>query len=127
MALPTLFTLLTTGSVMGMITYERDCTILPTPTPTSTPTPTPTPTPEPTVTPTPEPQCIRNGDVNGDTVLTAGDAQLAFQIALGVISPTYEEACAADCNNDGVVTAGDAQLIFLGALGLGQCADPVAG
>jgi hypothetical protein len=75
-------------------------------------------------TPTQNP-CINNGDVNDDGVITAGDAQLAFQIALGMIIPTYEEACAADCNGDDQVTAGDAQMIFLAALGSASCVDPI--
>lgn len=75
-------------------------------------------------TPTQNP-CINNGDVNQNGVITAGDAQLAFQIALGMITPTYEEACAADCNGDDQVTAGDAQMIFLTALGSANCVDPI--
>ncbi|MBN1295804.1 succinylglutamate desuccinylase/aspartoacylase family protein [bacterium] len=70
-------------------------------------------------------ECINNGDVNFDGVATAGDAQMAFQIALGSISPTPEQFCAADCNADEAVTAGDAQSIFLLALGSGACADPI--
>ena len=100
----------------------------PTPTPappTATPTgvpPTNTPAP-PTQTPTPD--CIHHGDVNFDGVISAADAQMAFQIALGVIIPTYEEECAADCNGDGFVSAADAQLIFLTALGVDECLDPL--
>ncbi len=75
-------------------------------------------------TPTPNP-CIHDGDVNMSGSLTAGDAQLAFQIALGLYSPTYEEGCAADCNGDDSITAGDAQQIFMGALGMGSCVDPL--
>jgi hypothetical protein len=102
-------------------------TFTPTHTPTNTPTltPTNTPTNTPTITPTDTPECLNTGDVNDDGVITAGDAQLAFMIALGAYSPTYKEWCAADCNGDGVVTAGDAQLIFLAALGSGACVDPL--
>ncbi|MBN1296366.1 right-handed parallel beta-helix repeat-containing protein [bacterium] len=70
--------------------------------------------------------CIHDGDVNGDSGVTAADAQLAFLITLGVITPTPEEACAADCNGDGAVTAADAQLIFLTVLGSGNCEDSIA-
>ena len=77
---------------------------------------------EPTATPVP---CINNGDVNLSGEITAGDAQLAFQIALGTYTPTNPERCAADCNADDEVTAGDAQSIFLAALGMGSCADPL--
>lgn len=65
--------------------------------------------------------CIHDGDVNQDGEITATDAQQAFLIALGAMSPTYEEACASDCNGDGSTTAGDAQLIFFSILGLGNC------
>lgn len=76
--------------------------------------------------PTPTPACLHTGDVDGSGVLTAGDAQTAFQIVLGVYIPTYTEACAADCNAGGDVTAGDAQAIFQVVLGLlPECADPV--
>lgn len=47
-----------------------------------------------------QPDCINDGDVNGDGPITSADAQLAFNIALGAYTPTYEEACAADCNGD---------------------------
>jgi hypothetical protein len=107
-------------------------TATPTPTPappTATPTATPTSAP-PTNTPapptqTPTPDCINHGDVNFDGLITAADAQLAFQIAIGQYIPTYEEECAADCNGDGVISAGDAQQIFLTALGSGSCVDPI--
>jgi hypothetical protein len=65
--------------------------------------------------------CLHHGDVNFDGVLTAGDSQLAFFIALGMYSPNEMEACAADCNGSGTVTAADAQQIFLSALGVGEC------
>ncbi len=81
------------------------------------------PTPMPTWTPGQD--CINNGDVNMDGAITAADAQLAFQIALGLYNPTFEEECRADCNGDGVVTAADAQEIFLTALGSFSCADPL--
>jgi hypothetical protein len=70
-------------------------------------------------------ECINNGDINLDGALTAADAQLAFLFALGVYTPTEQEACAADCNGDETITAGDAQAIFFAALGSGSCADPL--
>jgi hypothetical protein len=81
--------------------------------------------PLPTATPTPTPECLHTGDTNQDGVITAADAQMAFQIVLGQVMPTYEEACAADCNGDDLVTAADAQNIFLVVLGLGTCVDPL--
>jgi hypothetical protein len=97
-----------------LVSFTRECQSVPTPTPAPTYTPTPTPS-----------DCLNTGDVNGDGLVTASDAQMTFQIVLGQIIPTYEEECAADCNGDGVVTASDAQSIFLTALGLGACMDPV--
>lgn len=94
----------------------------------TTPCTQPTPTPQPTFTPEPTPTqggCVNHGDVTLDGEVTAGDAQMAFQIALGSYSPTMEEECAADCNGDSEVTAGDAQMVFMVALGSGSCADPV--
>lgn len=67
--------------------------------------------------------CIRDGDVTGDGQLTAADAQMAFYIVLGQVSPTPEEWCAADCNGDDSVTAADAQAIFMAVLGSGSCVD----
>ena len=67
--------------------------------------------------------CQHDGDVNFDGAITASDAQLAFEIAVGAVIPTYEEECAADCDGNGDVTAGDAQLIFMKALGLDECVD----
>ncbi len=79
-----------------------------------------------TIPPTPTPGCVHNGDVNLNGSVTAGDAQIAFEITLGVHSPTYDEACAADCNGNGDITAGDAQAIFMTALGSGSCVDTVS-
>nr|HPQ39475.1 hypothetical protein [bacterium] len=69
------------------------------------------------------PSCDNTGDVDCNGIITAGDGQMAFMIALGLLTPDYLEACAADCNATGDVTAGDAQAIFLAALGIGTCAD----
>jgi len=75
----------------------------------------------------PTPECLNNGDVNQDHDVTAGDAQTAFYIALGIHQPTFSERCSADCNGDGDVTAGDSQIIFFRALGIPgyQCVDPL--
>ncbi|MBN1296369.1 hypothetical protein JXA80_06285 [bacterium] len=72
-----------------------------------------------------EPPCVNNGDVTLDGELTSNDAQLAFMIALGSYTPTFEEECAADCSGDHHVTAGDAQAIFMAVLGSGLCMDPL--
>ncbi|MBN1296944.1 hypothetical protein JXA80_09195 [bacterium] len=67
--------------------------------------------------------CLHHGDVDFNAILTAGDAQITFTIVLGVIIPTYEEACAADCTGDDAITAADAQAIFMAVLGSGTCVD----
>lgn len=78
------------------------------------------------VTPTPTPlPCINDGDINNDFLHSAGDAQLCFSIAIGVMIPNDEERCSADCNGDNVISAGDAQLIFYAAVGIGGCVDPI--
>lgn len=69
--------------------------------------------------------CPCDGDVTMDDIVTAGDAQLAFLIALGAYTPTIPERCSADCNGDEAVTAGDAQSIFQFALGGPECVDPI--
>ena len=75
--------------------------------------------------PTNTPGCVNHGDVTLDGSISAGDAQLCFNIVLGVHIPTFEEECAADCNGDGSVSAGDAQEIFFTVLGMGSCVDPM--
>ncbi len=71
-------------------------------------------------------QCLSHtGDVNNDGVVSSGDAQIAFYIALGSYIPSNDEWCAADCNSDGVISSGDAQAIFYKALGMGVCASDV--
>ncbi|MCD4653434.1 hypothetical protein K8T06_05825 [bacterium] len=73
-----------------------------------------------------DPSALPNtGDVNGDGNITAGDAQLVFNIVLGLYDPTYLEESAADCNADLSITAGDAQQVFRVVLGFGECADPL--
>jgi len=68
--------------------------------------------------------CPRLGDVNGDGNLTPGDAQKAFEIYLGTLTPTFSQLTTADanchCPCDGMehteenncITPGDAQWIF---------------
>lgn len=74
------------------------------------------------------PACIHHGDVNFSGGLTAADAQMVFNIVLGVITPSYEEECAADCNDSGSITAGDSQTIFYAVLGVGDgCVDAIPG
>jgi hypothetical protein len=57
------------------------------------------------------------GDVDGDTNVTAGDASLIAQYALGNIQLTTEQLSVSDLDSDGFVTAGDASLIAQIALG----------
>ncbi len=68
--------------------------------------------------------CSHTGDVSLDGNLTAGDAQLAFFIVLGLYTPNELESCAADCNGSGTITAADAQQIFFAVLGgVEECVD----
>ncbi len=73
--------------------------------------------------------CPRLGDVNGDGNVTPGDAQRAFEIYLGRVSPNFNELttsdanCSCPCNSkehtqqNNCTTPGDAQLIFEHYLG----------
>ncbi len=58
------------------------------------------------------------GDANLDGSVTAGDAQLTFEFAIGRKTPTDQQRQAADYDSNGDITAGDAQKIFEAALGI---------
>lgn len=74
----------------------------------------------------PQSPCVNSGDVNFSGHHSATDAQLAFQVVLGLFVPTWAEECAADCDGSGTITAGDAQQIFNIVLGLQtECFDPL--
>ena len=62
-------------------------------------------------------QCVA-GDVNGDGDISAADAQMAFEIALGLINATDAQRCAGEVNGDDEITAADAQAIFEVVLGI---------
>jgi len=79
-------------------------------------TPSPTFTPVPTATNTPCPGII--GDVDNDGDIDSADALLCFQIALGIYTPTADEACRADADGNGIVNSSDALCIFQQALGI---------
>lgn len=83
------------------------------------------PVAQPTFTPPPTPTtaCVRDGDVDFNGTVTAGDAQLVFNFVLGIATPTTEQTCASDCNGDGSITAADSQQIFFSVLGMGSCVD----
>jgi hypothetical protein len=70
---------------------------------------------------------IRLGDVNADGEVTPGDAQLAFEIYLGKITPTLRQTIAADFSRNELVTPEDAQLIFEHYLGKGVLLEGRAG
>ena len=57
------------------------------------------------------------GDVNGDGSITTGDAQLAFDFAIGKKKPTETQIKAGDIDGNGEITAGDAQKIFYLSIG----------
>ncbi len=73
--------------------------------------------------------CPRLGDVNGDGSVTPGDAQKAFEIYLGRLTPTLNQLttsdanCSCPCNSlehtdqNNCTTPGDAQWIFEHYLG----------
>ncbi len=65
--------------------------------------------------------CYGTGDLNGSGVVTAGDAQHAWAIAMNFVVPTPAERCAADCDGDGTVTVADAQGVFDTVLSAGHC------
>jgi hypothetical protein len=60
----------------------------------------------------------RNGDVNGDDAVNAGDAILALRIAAGLVEPSEQQKRSADMNGDGEVKANDAISILRRAAGL---------
>ena len=73
--------------------------------------------------------CSRLGDVNGDTMVTPGDAQMAFEIFLGKRSPEYCQESTSDADCNGFTTPGDAQNIFehfLGKRTLPECCEASA-
>ena len=72
--------------------------------------------------------CLPDGDVNQDGTVTAQDALLAFQGALGLTQLDACRSLIADVaplptNPDGSITASDALCIFQKALGLPSCLD----
>ena len=78
--------------------------------------------------------CLPNGDINQDGNITASDALLAFQHALGVADPplnscqlTLADVYPVPTAPDGRITASDALCIFQKALNLASCLDTMAG
>ena len=68
--------------------------------------------------------CGRLGDVNNSGSVTPGDAQSAFEIFLGIITPDFCQESSSDANCNEYTTPGDAQDIFEHFLGIGtlpQC------
>ena len=61
--------------------------------------------------------CARLGDVNNDGNVTPGDAQSAFEIYLGRLTPTFCQQMTSDGNCSFGTTPGDAQDIFEHYLG----------
>jgi hypothetical protein len=91
--------------------------------PTATPAP-PTGTPAP---PSPTPDLSFKGDIDGNGRINTSDANLCFQIAMGMYSPTPEEFWRADVDMNGRVTTSDAICIFQEALGIPNDCFPVGG
>lgn len=78
--------------------------------------------------------CLPNGDVNQDGNITASDALLAFQHALGIADPplnscqlTLADVYPVPTAPDGRITAADALCIFQKVLSLESCLDTMAG
>ena len=78
--------------------------------------------------------CLPNGDINQDGNITASDALLAFQHALGIADPplnscqlTLADVYPIPTAPDGRITASDALCIFQKALSLVSCLDVMAG
>ena len=103
-----------TVNIIGETDYRFTCLLFLQPWPVVDPTPDPTPTPVPTPTPNPTPMPEVPGDVNGDGVVTAADANLAMRMALSLIEPI----AAADANGDGTISIADANIIMRWALNL---------
>ena len=86
------------------------------------------------VLPTPsaaQPSCQPDGDVDGNGIVTAADALLAFQQALGLAQLSACQQSTVDVfpmptSPDGNITAADALCIFQKALGLPSCLDVMA-
>ncbi|MBF0532953.1 MAG: putative Ig domain-containing protein [Candidatus Omnitrophica bacterium] len=66
----------------------------------------------------PNKDAVLYGDVNGDGKVTAFDALLAAQYAVGIITLTTDKVMKADVSADGQVSAFDAVLIAKKAIGL---------
>jgi len=89
--------------------------------PIGTPIPTITPLPTATSIPTPtEVPCIRDGDPNGDGIVTQGDAQLAFYYYIDCLTlePTRAQYCSADYCGEGDITPCDGSVTPGDALGI---------
>ena len=70
--------------------------------------------------------CPPDGDVDRTGSVTAADALLAFQQALGLAQLDVCQQSIADVSSDGRVTASDALCIFQKALSLPSCLDSVS-
>ena len=82
----------------------------------SAPTPTPIPPPPP-----PQPQnspCAPIGDVNGDGIVSIGDAQKISRYLIGLETFTEPQKWKADVDGNGSVTIGDSQKISRFLIGL---------
>ena len=91
-----------TVNIIGETDYRFTCLLFLRDCPIVDPTPDPTPTPG------------VPGDINGDGVVTAADANLAMRMALSLIEPN----AAADANGDGTISIADANIIMRWALNL---------
>ena len=75
-----------------------------------------------------QPSCLPNGDVDQNGAITAADALLVFQQALGLTQlnscqRTFADVFPEPADPDGAITASDALCVFRKALSLPSCLD----
>ncbi len=58
------------------------------------------------------------GDIDGDGVLTAGDARMILRASVGLETLTPQQTALADADDDGILDAGDARLVLRVSVGL---------
>lgn len=59
-----------------------------------------------------------SGDIDGDGVVTVGDALLALRIAMGILDAAPQQLEAGEMDGDGVITIADAVILMRVAMGL---------
>ena len=70
------------------------------------------PTPEPTEEPTSPPVNLRDGDVNGDLLVSAADVAMILRYDAGLIDLSNAQLLSGDVDKDGEVSEMDAKAIL---------------